>query len=134
MSSSDSPRERPVALRIASIAAVIVWAEAALLVIFAFLDLVNVTSERLSIGLIGSVFLAAYGLTLAAGGWKLLQWREWTRGLIIATQLIAVGLAWNMRASDPVWFAPVLAVVAIVAIACLISGPVTRAFSHEESI
>lgn len=122
------------ALRIARLASVLVWVQAAALICFALLDLAHVTPQRLALGVVGSVLLAAYGLVLAIAGRQFLRWYEWTRGLIVFTQLVVLGLAWNARDTDPRWLAPVLAVMAIAVTVCVLSKPVTRAFSQPKAM
>lgn len=118
--------------RIAVIAAAVVWAEAAVLIAMATLDVTHVAPERLALGLAGSVILGCYGAVLAMAAWKFLHWREWTRGLLVFTQLVALGLAWNVRDADPRWLAPVLAIAAGIILGCVLSPPVTRAFAASE--
>src|SRR5699024_11357771 len=94
--------------------AVVVWVEALALIVFAVLDLANITASRFAVGLGGALLLGGYGIALAFAAWNFLRLREWTRGLIVFTQLVMLGLAWNVRDTDPQWLAPVLALVAVV--------------------
>lgn len=128
------PQATLLARRIAVGVVIIVWAQALVLTAIALLDLSETGTDRLAVGLGGSVILAAYGVALATAGWFFLQWREWTRGLILVTQLVQLGLAWNTRGSDPGWLAPVLAIIAVTVLAGVFSRPVTRAFHADSDI
>lgn len=112
----------------------IVWMEAAALIVLAILDLSDVNSDRVAVGLGGSVLLLGFGALLALAAWKFLYWHEWTRGLIVCGQLVALGLAWNLRGSEPDWLAGTVAIAAVAVIACTVSGPITRAFRSDESV
>src|SRR5699024_7253220 len=114
--------------------AVVVWVEALALIVFAVLDLANITASRFAVGLGGALLLGGYGIALAFAAWNFLRVREWTRGLIVFTQLVMLGLAWNVRDTDPQWLAPVLAPVAVVVLVCMFARPVTRAFAADKSV
>lgn len=114
--------------------ALIVWAEALVLIVFAALELTNIAASRFALGLVGALLLGGYGIALAFAAWNFLRLREWTRGLIVFTQLVMLGLAWNVRDTDPQWLAPVLALVAVVVLVCMFARPVTRAFAADKSV
>ena len=122
------------AWKMAVAVAVVVWAEALVLIVFATLDLVNMTVSRFAVGLGGALLLGGYGIALAFAAWNFLHLHEWTRGLIVFTQLVMLGLAWNLRDVDPGWLAPVLALIAAVVLVCMFARPVTRAFGTNRSV
>lgn len=107
---SNSPTPLVVA---ASIAAV----EGALLLVYAVLELVSVSSQRVTMGLTTSAFFAVYGAALVLGAWSIAHGRAWARGLILLAQLIQLGVAWNLRGGDTTVVAVGLAVTAVIVIA-----------------
>lgn len=111
--------------------AAVVWVEALVLIVFATLDLANITVSRFAVGMGGAILLGGYGVALAFAAWNFLHVREWTRGLIVFTQLVMLGLAWNMRDG---WLAPVLALIAAAVLVCMFARPVTRAFGANRPV
>jgi hypothetical protein len=80
-----------------TVAASLVAVQGFVLVALAVLELVNVSSERLSLGVAAAVFFVVYGGLLLLCAWALTQQQGWTRGPVLITQLIQLGLAWNLR-------------------------------------
>lgn len=78
-------------------AASLVGVQAIVLLILAVLETVNLVDERRSMGLSVTVFFAAYGVVLVAAAWGLYRRATWARGPVLITQLIMLGLAWNVR-------------------------------------
>lgn len=78
-------------------AASLVGVQALVLLVLAVLETVNLVEERRSMGLSVTVFFAAYGAVLVAAAWGLYRRATWARGPVLITQLIMVGLAWNLR-------------------------------------
>ena len=81
----------------------------------AALELAHVSSERLSLGVSTAVFFAAYGAVLVLCAWALSRRHGWARGPVLLTQLIQLGLAWNLR--DVTLVAVVLVVGALIVLA-----------------
>lgn len=106
------PEDNPPPL---TVAASLVVLQGACLVAFGVLELANVTSERLSMGVSSAIFFLVYGVALTACAWGLTQQQGWTRGPVLITQLIQLGLAWNIR--DLSLIAVLLAVTAAVVLA-----------------
>ena len=77
-------------------------------------EAVHITSERLVMGVTTSVFFLVYGAALIVCAWALNALRTWSRGPVLLTQLIWLGLAWNFRDGDTWPLAVCLAVPAIV--------------------
>ncbi|HET9420314.1 MAG TPA: hypothetical protein VFO49_04195 [Nocardioides sp.] len=80
-----------------TVAASLVAVQGFVLVALAVLELVNVSSERMSLGVSTAVFFLVYGGLLLLCAWALTQQQGWTRGPVLITQLIQLGLAWNLR-------------------------------------
>jgi hypothetical protein len=99
-----------------TVAASLVAVQGFVLVALAVLELVNVSSERLSLGVSAAVFFLVYGGLLLLCAWALTQQQGWTRGPVLITQLIQLGLAWNLRDL------PVVAVALALAAAVVLAG------------
>lgn len=80
-----------------TVAASLVGVQALVLLVLAVLETVNLVDERRSMGLSVTVFFAAYGVVLVAAAWGLSRRATWARGPVLITQLILLGVAWNVR-------------------------------------
>ena len=98
-----------------TVAASLVSIQGFVLVALAVLELASMTSDRMSMGISTAVFFLVYGVLLLACAWALTQQQGWTRGPVLITQLIQLGLAWNLR--DLPLVAVALAVTAAVVLA-----------------
>jgi hypothetical protein len=108
--STQPPPNPPQLVVAASLAAV----QGVVLLLLAVLEGAHVSSERMSMGVTTSVFFAVYGVALVGCAWALTRQQSWARGPVLLTQLIQLGLAWNLR--DHVGVAVPMAVVAAVVI------------------
>ncbi len=99
------------------------------LVGLAVVGVFNLASDRISAGASVSVFLAAYGAALLVCAWALTRRRGWARGPVLLTQLIQLGLAWNLRDSPEI--AVPLALTAAVAIAAMLQPTAMEALLGE---
>ncbi|EON24641.1 hypothetical protein CF8_1392 [Nocardioides sp. CF8] len=91
--------------------------EGLVLVCLAVLEVASLTGGRLTMGLTTAVFFAAFGLLLLACGWLITRGHTWTRGPILLAQLIALGLAWNLRGGETTLISVAIGVVALIVIA-----------------
>jgi hypothetical protein len=98
-----------------NVTASLVVLQGVVLVVLGVLEVASVTSDRLSMGVSTAVFFLVYGLALVACAWGLTRREGWTRGPVLITQLIQLGLAWNLR--DEPLVAVALAVTAAVVLA-----------------
>lgn len=85
-----------------TVAASVVAVEGIVLVLLAVLEFASVSSDRVGLGVSTAGFLMAYGVVLLAAGWGLFRRSSWSRGPVLITQLIALGIAWNVREQLPV--------------------------------
>jgi hypothetical protein len=92
--SADPLADRPPQLTVAASLAVV---QAMVMIILAILEFASVSSQRLGFGLSTAVFFAAYGVVLAGAALALWRRHGWARGPVLITQLIVLGLAWNLR-------------------------------------
>ena len=111
----DQQRPAPPPLVVASSLAAL---EGVALVVGGVLEIVNVNSSRVAVGVSLAVFFVAYGALLMAGAVALLRVVPWPRGPVLISQLIMLGLAWGLR--DQPLAAIGLAVVAVITIAGLV--------------
>jgi hypothetical protein len=107
------PEDNPPPL---TVAASLVAIQATVLVALAVLELANVSADRMSMGVSTALFFLVYGALLGICGWSLTQQRGWTRGPVLITQLIQLGLAWNLRD------APLVAIALAVTAAVVLAG------------
>ena len=107
-----------------TVAASLVVLQGFVLVSLAALELANVTSERMTMGVSTAVFFLVYGVALVGCAWGLTRQQGWTRGPVLITQLIQLGLAWNVR--DTPLLAVALALTAGVVLAGMLHPATLR--------
>lgn len=100
-------------------AAALVGGEAALLVGLAVAELVALSSDRLGLGLSTAAFFAICGGGLGLAGWGLWTGRGWSRGPLVAAQLLWLGVSWSARDALP-WVAITVAVAAVAVLVLLL--------------
>ena len=115
------------------VAASLVAIEAFVLAALGLLEVANLRSVRLTMGVTTSAFFLAAAAGLAWCGWSLWRVRRWARGPVVMAQLIQLGLAWNLWAGQTKPLAAGLAVVALVVIAGLLHPASTHALLEEDS-
>jgi hypothetical protein len=101
-----------------TVAASLAGVQGLVLLILAVLELASVSASRPGVGLSAAAFFAAYGAVLTGAAVALWRRHGWARGPVLITQLIVLGLAWNLR--DQVLAAAGLAAVGVVVIAAVI--------------
>ncbi len=110
-------------------AASLVAIQAVVLLILAVLETANLSDERRSLGLSTTVFFAAYGVVLLAAAWGLHRRASWSRGPVLITQLIMLGLAWNLR--EHVLVALALLVCALIVLAGMLHPDTIEALDRD---
>ena len=98
----------------------------------AVLELANLRTMRLTMGLTTSAFFLVAALALAWCAWSLWTVRRWARGPVVMAQLIGLGLAWNLWGPGTKPLSVGLAVVALVVLLGLVH-PATTAVLEEDS-
>lgn len=98
-------------------AAALVAVEALVLGLLGAAELASLQSSRLAMGLSTAVFFLGAALGLGVCAWALSRARRFARGPVLMTQLVVLGLAWNLRAGDTRLVAVALAVGAAVVLA-----------------
>ena len=99
------------------VAASLVAVEGLVIAVLGIVELVNLSSGRLTMGVTTAVFFAAYAAGLLFCAWQLNHCAPWARSPLVLAQLIQLGIAWNFRDVPAVALA--LAVVAVVVLAGL---------------
>ncbi len=112
MSGTPKPPSAPPPL---TVAASLVAIEGFVLLALAVAEIADLDPDRRAMGLSTAGFFAGYGALLLVAGWGLRRRAGWSRGPALITQLIWLGLAWNIR--EHVGAAIALAVVAAVVLA-----------------
>ena len=102
------------------VAASLVGVEGGLLLLFAVLELGNLTSERVTMGLSTAVFFLVCGAALLVCAAAVGRGHSWARSPIVLAQLIQLGMAWSFRGGSTTGVAVALAVVAVVVVAGLL--------------
>lgn len=74
-------------------------------------------SKRLAYEAAAAVFFVAYGVGLGVCAWGLMRARRWSRGPVLLSQLLLLGLAWSLATGG---LRPVAIGVSIVAVLILI--------------
>ncbi|WP_183101021.1 hypothetical protein [Nocardioides pelophilus] len=113
-----------------TVAASLVAVQGMVLLALAVVEIADVDPDRRAMGLSTAAFFAAYGALLLVAGWGLWRRTTWSRGPALITQLIWLGLAWNIR--EHAVAAVTVAVVALVVLAGVVHPDSIRALSGEE--
>ncbi|WP_183094476.1 hypothetical protein [Nocardioides stalactiti] len=127
MSDTPNPVAVPPPL---TVAASLVAVQGLVMVALAVLEIADLDPDRRAMGLSTAIFFAAYGVLLLVAGWGLWRRTAWSRGPALITQLIWIGIAWNIR--EHVGAAIVVAVVALIAFAGVVHPDSIRALEGEE--
>lgn len=114
------------------LAAVLGALQGAALLLYAVLELLSVTSERVTMGATTALFFAAYGAALVLCARWLLQGRSWARSPLVLAQLIWLGVAWSFRGGGTTWVAALVAAVALVALIGLLHPRSLEALTPRE--
>ncbi|WP_416956954.1 hypothetical protein ACNKF0_07040 [Nocardioides sp. T5] len=114
-----------------AVAAALVAVEALLLLVLAVLEVANLRSIRLTMGLTTTVFFLVAAAGLAWCAWSLWKGRRWARGPVVMAQLIQLGLAWNFRDAPTTLVAVGLAVGGLVVIAGLLHPATTQVLEQD---
>ncbi len=113
------------------VAASLTAVEAFVLAALGVLELANLRSVRLTMGLTTAAFFLAAAVGLAWCAWSLWKVRRWARGPVVMAQLIQLGLAWNLWAGSTKPLSAALAVVALVVIAGLVHPASTEVLEED---
>ncbi|GAA3666076.1 hypothetical protein GCM10022237_27690 [Nocardioides ginsengisoli] len=123
---SDQPRQPPAANPPPlTVAASVSAVQGVVLLVLAVLEFASVTSGRMAFGLSTAGFFAAYGVVLVGAAVALWKRQTWSRGPVLITQLIFLGIAWSLR--EHVVVAIALGLVGLIALAGMLHPDTIRA-------
>ncbi len=98
-----------------TVAASLVAVQGVVLVGLGVAELGHIDPDRRAVAISGAVFFAGYGLALLACAVGLVRRVAWVRGPVLITQLVQLGIAWNVRDLWPL--AVTMAAAAVVVLA-----------------
>ncbi len=125
---ASGPQQTPPPL---TVAAFLVGLQGLALLSLGAVEVVSIVGERVEIGVSTAVFFLLCGVGLIACGFGLHRCRGWARGPALLAQLIALGLAWNLR--DIPMVALVLVISAVVTLAGLLNAASLSALLGERA-
>lgn len=128
MNNESAPSAPPPLVTAASVTAV----EGFLLVALALLETFSLTGGRLTMGLTTALFFAVFGVLLIACGWLITRGHSWARGPILLAQLMALGLAWNLRGGETTLVSVAIGVVALIVLAGMLHPASITALDRDE--
>jgi hypothetical protein len=115
------------------LAALLVAAEAVLLVAQGLGELALLSADRLAMGVTTAVFFLLYGLGLLFCARGLARRRSWARAPILVAQLIQLLVAWSFFGGSTTVVAVVLGVVAVVAMLAVLHPASIAALADDHS-
>jgi hypothetical protein len=113
------------------VAAALTAVEALVLAGLGVLELANLHTVRVTMGVTTAAFFLGAAAALAWCAWALWSVRRWARGPVVMAQLIVLGLAWNLWAGSTKPVSAALAVVGLVVIAGLLHPASTRVLESD---
>ncbi|HWI42287.1 MAG TPA: hypothetical protein VNS81_01605 [Nocardioides sp.] len=113
-----------------TVAASLSAVQGAVLLLLAALAFADVSADTVAVGAGTGTFFLAYGAVLLAAAWGLWRRRTWSRGPVLITQLILLGLAWSLR--EHVAVAIGLAVCAAIVLAGMLHPETLAALEGED--
>jgi hypothetical protein len=115
-----------------TVAASLVAVQGVVLVGLAVADLAHIDADRRAVAISGAVFFGAYGLALLGCAVALVRHVTWVRGPVLITQLVQLGIAWNVRDFWPL--AVPVAVAAVVVLAGMLHPDSIDALGGERRV
>ncbi|KQY54476.1 MULTISPECIES: hypothetical protein [unclassified Nocardioides] len=97
-----------------TVAASLTGVEGVAMLGYGVLELFNVSTERLTMGLTTALFFGGYGVFLLWAAWSMNRGGSWARSPIVLTQLLLLGMAWSFRGGETTGVAIGLLVVALI--------------------
>ena len=115
------------------VAAALTAVEAFVLAGLGVLEVADLHSERMTMGVTTAALFLGAAAALGWCAWSLWRVRRWARGPVAMSQLILLGLAWNLWAGSTKPLSAGLAVVGLVVIAGLLHPASTRELESDPS-
>ena len=114
-----------------TVSAALTAVEAFVLAGLGVLEVADLHSARLTMGVTTAAFFLGAGAALAWCAWSLWRTRRWARGPVVMAQLILLGLAWNFWDGATKALSAGLALVALVVIAGLVHPSSTKVLEGD---
>ena len=95
-------------------AAALVAVEGLAALVFGVLEIGEIRLFRAVVGIGVALLMIGYAAVLLLTARGLLHGRRWSRGPVVATQLILLPVGWSFRGGTTTWVAVVLVVLAVV--------------------
>jgi hypothetical protein len=114
------------------VAAALAGIEGLVLVFYAVVELFNLSSARLTMGLTTSVFFLLYGVAVMGSAWGVTRGSSWARSPIVLAQFIQLGLAFSFWGHGTTPIAIGLGVTAVVVLVGLLHPASIDALAHDE--
>ena len=115
------------------VAAALTGVEAFVLAGLGVLEVADLHPERMTMGVTTAAFFLGAAAALGWCAWSLWRVRRWARGPVVMSQLIVLGLAWNLWAGSTRTLSAGLAVVGLVVIAGILHPASTRELESDPS-
>jgi hypothetical protein len=115
------------------VAAVLVGLEGLFLAFTAGLELLDLHSGRVTLGITTAAFFLALAAGLGCCAWGLFRVRSWARGPVVAGQLIGVLLSFSFWGGETTPAAAVILVVCLAVLLGVLHPASTRALAASEN-
>lgn len=122
------PSGPPVAVSGLRLAACLVAGQGLVLVAVAGVELASLNASRVGLALTTAGFFLVCGLGLAWAGRGLWTAESWSRGPVVAAQLLVLGVAWSTRSLP--WLALLLAAWAVLVLVLVLRRSATEALGE----
>ncbi len=116
------------------VASFLVALQGLFLVGYGVLELLSVSSGRVTMGLTTALFFLIVGVALVAGAWAVTHGRGVARGPILLVQLIQLGLAYNSFTAGNYLVSVVLALFAALVIGGFLAPPSLEALDPDRHL
>jgi hypothetical protein len=125
-------RDAPRPPRLLLVAAGLVGLEGLFLALLTVLELLDLHSGRVTLGITTAAFFLALAAGLGLCAWGLARVRSWARGPVVAVQLIGVLLSFSFWGGETTPAAVVMLVVTLVVMLGVLHPASTRALAASE--
>ena len=105
--------------------------EGAILVLYAFVEIAALESEKAVMGVSTAIFFLVYGAGLVYFAWATYRRQSWARSPVVMAQLIQLGVAWSFWGGSSTAAAVSLGGVALVVLAGIFHPASLAALSDD---
>ncbi len=112
-----------------AVAASLAVVQGLMFVLYGVLELVNLSGDRVTMGITTSVFFVGWGVALALAARQLLRRESWVRAPVVMMQLVLLGVATGFWGGGTTWVAVLMGTVALVTVAGVLHPRSIAAFA-----